>query len=224
MKTRALALTAVALVASAGVSLAAPKPRPVCNLLLDPTGDTFVARAQESAGAYGPHEDTFDITSADIATDAKTITGVIRAKKVAKSNNSSPVGNGYAVEFKIPGSAMTMSLRATFSRAGDLYEASYKDASVPNSPSVLLAVATGVLDEKKNEVRISAPLSVFDSQGGIKPGNKITDLNAFSGRAVPPALAQPGQPISPRFVFADAAIDGPKPYTAGQRSCVPVGK
>lgn len=228
MNARALVATTAALgVVLAGSAIAAPKPapkpKPVCNLLTDPAGDTFAARSQETAGQPGPQEDTLDILSVDVASNATTIAGVVRVKKVAKSGQTSPSGNGYAVDFFLPGSVMTMSLRATYTPSMELYEASFKDESIPNSPSTMLAVAKGTLDAAKNEVRIWAPVSAFASQGGLKPGQKIVGLKGYTGRSFPPAVAQPGQVLSPRFLFADATGEG-KTYTAGAPSCLPVGK
>lgn len=226
MKTRSavvLALTAAALTGTAAD--AAPKPKPVCKIVLDGTGDTFLARPQETAGP-GPQEDGFDITSADIASDAKTLTAVIRVKKLSTAIQTSPAGAGFAFDFLLPSSPMQGSLRAVYVTGQPAYyEATYKDPSVPNSPSTFLGLAKGFADTKKNEVHISVPVSMFSVLGQIKKGTKIQPAGdaATSGRAVPPSPGTKGQPVATRYAFADVATES-KIYTVGAKSCVTPGK
>jgi hypothetical protein len=105
------------------------------------------------------------------------------------------------------------------------FEATYKDPSVPNAPSTFLATVTGVVDEKKKEIRITAPVSTFAVLGAIKANTLITPAAdaATSGRAVPVTPGTAGQPITTRYVFADVALDS-KPYRVGTPSCVTPGK
>lgn len=229
MNVRIAAALAVALAATAaGAADAAPKPKPkvkpVCNLVVDGTGDTFAARAQDGT-APGPQDDAFDIKSADVASDGKVITVAIRVAKLADAQTS-PQGRGFAFDFLLPSSDMQGSLRAVLiTGQAPYFEATLKDPSVPNSPSTFLAYATGVVDTKKNEVRITAPVSTFSELGPIKIGTLITPAAdaATSGRAVPPSPGIAGQPVATRYVFADVATDS-KPYKAGTPSCVTPGK
>src|SRR5262245_27463636 len=67
-----------------------PKPKPVCNLVTDPAGDASLL-----AGASGQGYDaSLDIISADVASDGKTITAVVRVKTLAKPANdtAAPLG------------------------------------------------------------------------------------------------------------------------------------
>ena len=232
MKIRSAAAIALAVATVAAPAAdAAPKkkapkkPPPVCNLVVDPTGDTFLVRAADGT-ANEPKENGLDIVSADIASDAKNVAVAIRVKALGAAVQSSPQGVGFSFDFLLPSSEMQGSLRAVFIQGQPAYyEATVKDPSVPNSPSTFLALAKGATDAKKNEIRIWAPVSVFSSLGTMKNGTVITpaDDAATSGRAVPPSPGMAGQPVATRFVFADVAGDG-KAYKVGTSSCVPIGK
>ena len=226
MNVRTAAALGLALATFAGAAEGAPAKK-VCNLVNDGTGDTFAVRAQDGtpAGAVGPQEAAFDIKTADVAADAKNITAVIRVAKLG-SPATSPQGRGYAFDFLLPTSDMQGSLRAVFINGqAPYFEATYKDPSVPNSPSTFLATVTGFVDEKKNEIHITAPVSVFSELGAIKAGTLITPAGdaATSGRAVPPSPGMAGMPVATRYAFADVATDS-KPFRVGTPSCVTPGK
>ncbi|HEV2891872.1 MAG TPA: hypothetical protein VGX28_15980 [Frankiaceae bacterium] len=226
MNVRSAAALAVALATIGGTAHAAAPVKKVCNNVKDGTGDTFAARSQDAEAVYGPQEDAFDITSADIASDAKFVTAAIRMVSMG-SAQTSPYGKGYAFDFMIPSSEMVITLRAVVPSSGaPVFEASYKDPEVPNSPSTFLGAATGVIDDKKKEVRISAPVSLFAPLGEIKKGTILAppeDSSASAGRAVPVVPGTVGQPTPTRFTFADVALDA-KPYKVGTPSCVTPGK
>jgi hypothetical protein len=227
--TAAIAVALATVTAGAGTAHAAkPKVKPVCNLVTDAAGDTFAFRSQDGtpAAAVGPKEDAFDVLSGDIASDGKTVTTVIRVKKLATSIQTSPEGAGYAFDFLLPTSDLQASMRAVLVNGQKPYfEVTYKDPSVPNSPSTFVALAKGIVDTKKNEIHISAPVAAFADLGPIKPGTVLQPAAdaATSGRAVPPSPGTPGQPVATRYVFADVAAGG-KTYKTGTPSCVVPGK
>lgn len=228
MNVRIAAALAVAL-ASAGLTAAeaAPKkPAPVCNLVTDDKNDTFAFRSQDSTATRGtPYDPAFDIVSGDIASDGKVITAVVRLASVAPAQTS-PQGRGYAFDFLLPTSELTASMRAVLINGqAPYFEATYKDASIPNSPSTFLATVTGKVDEGKKEIRITAPVGVFKSLGPIVKNTLITPAGdaATSGRAIPPSPGVAGQPVATRYVFADVATTS-KPYRVGTPSCVTPGK
>lgn len=201
------------LVASAGLAAAAPAPKPVCNLIDDPKDDTFLVRAQDGAGTYGPQEDSLDIVTADVATDAKTLTGVIRVKSLAAAAATSPGGASYDINFTTPSSPSPLYVRAVVPSTGEpTAEAGSRESLVVTSVSAALGAGTVVVDEAKNEVRFSFPLDHFKAVGGLKPGAKLTFGDITTGRAA-----------GSRAVFADAATST-KTYTVGAPSCVAVGK
>src|SRR3982751_4828473 len=99
MKTR-VALLATSLLVTGGIgaaSTASAKPakakavKPVCNLVQDAKGD---AGANNIPGADGD-----DIVSADVASDATTLTGVIRLAALQANDPQAPFGRNYSVLF-----------------------------------------------------------------------------------------------------------------------------
>ncbi|MBC7373347.1 MAG: hypothetical protein H7323_05090 [Frankiales bacterium] len=193
----ALAL-AVTGVTAFGAS-AAPAPKPVCNLITDPTGDVTVPSAN------------LDIVSADIASDARRLTGVIRVSKLATSDGTAPTGVAYSFYFKLPGSAVQYYLLASVEPA-PVGATTFEFGTVETGNSLTpIGPATGVIDLAKSEVRITAPTTLGSVK--VKPGSKIVSLQAFTQR---------------RFVVllsgADSTeLDESKTYTAGTRSCVTPG-
>lgn len=198
--------------AAAGGALAAPDP--VCNLITDEEGDTFLLRTQDTVGLYGPDESSLDITGGDLASDAKTITGVIRVAELSTTAGTSPVGLSFRLQFALPGQTES-NLYMTANVVGGTESFAVGVRDIATNTSTKLADATGVFDLDNSEVRISAPLDAFKDAGGIKSGARLTlaDLDQTSSR---PSGAGPS-------VFADVAISD-KTYIAGTPSCVAVGK
>lgn len=227
MNARRAAALAVALafVATGSANAAVKKS---CKIVTDNPGDTFAFRSQDGtpAAAVGPKEDGFDILSADIASDSKNVTAVIRVKRFSSAIQTSPLGAGFSFDFLLPTSDLVASMRAVFvSGQKPYFEVTSKNPDVPNSPSTFLALAKGFADTKKNEVHITAPLSAFSSLGAIKKNTLIQPAPdaATSGRAVPTTPGIKDRPVATRYVFADVATVS-KPYRAGNLSCVTPGK
>jgi hypothetical protein len=227
MKLRA-ALVPAALVAGLlvpGASAAAP---PACNTISDPKGDTFAIRLQDGQGAYGPQEDALDVVSADLASDGKVVTAAIRLASFSRAIATSPQGFSVGLDFLIGSSTDVVRLQAVLVNGdSDRFEVSAKAAdAVPNSPSTFVAAVTGVVDDKKSEIRISAPAEVLAAYGALKPGTKLIPNEAESAtvaRGVPALTTTPGAPMTTRGPFADIAAGG-KTVAVGTKSCVVPGK
>ena len=218
----ALLVSLISVGTVAGVAEAAPKPKPKpkpCKLVTDPANDTFAARYQETAnelGApvpYGPQEDTLDILSVDIASNAKTLTAVIRVKKLGTAATS-PGGISFDVNFTIPDGTAPLYLRAVAAAgATPTFEGGTKTSAVATTVANKLADGTGVLDTKTNEIRIHVPIAAFKAQGkGITPTKALTLGEISAGRYA-----------AGRGVFADVVVAG-KVYKAGAVNCVTPGK
>ncbi len=210
IKARLALLTGmVALGAIAGSASAKPLAA-VCNLVVDDKGDangTFLADETPL-----PSEDAVDIVSADLATNAKTITAVIRVAKLSTTVATSPQGLHAKFIFTAPGSEFPLFLQgSTDSVDGATFSAGYID-QISNT----LGAANGVFDTANNEIRISAPLSIFSAQAKIKNGSKLSTFELSSGRYVNGVA----------FSFSDSTDTavGAKSYTAGAASCVKIGK
>lgn len=194
---------------------------PSCRLFEDPKGDTFAVRSQDSAGAYGPQEDSLDIVSGDLASDGTTLSAVIRVNKLAKSASTSPAGLSFRVQFVAPATATdeNLWLSARIGTGEPVFSAGYR--AITANLSTKLVDVKGVFDYAANEVRIWAPLSTFEPRGKIKTGDKlsIADLDQTASRfvAVNPATS------SDTAAFADVSR-GDKTYKVGDKTCAPVGK
>lgn len=194
----ALALTATASLAFAGAAGAAPA-KPVCNLITDGTGDVTAPSAN------------LDIVSADIGSDAKKLTGVIRVAKLATGDGTAPTGVAYNFRFMLPGSDVRYYLLAS-AEPSPLGATTFEFGTIETGNALTpIGDATGTFDLARNEVRITAPTSFGAVK--IKPGTKLVSLQALTQR---------------RFVVllsgADSTvIDERKTYTAGTKTCVKPG-
>ena len=229
MKVR-LALVPLAALVAVGIPVAdaAPKAPPVCQTITDPKGDTFAVRAQDAQGAYGPQENALDIVSGDLASDGKVVTAVVRLQSLSRAIATSPQGFTVGVDFLIGGSAdSVVRLQAVTAGGADRFEVSAKAVdALPNVPSTYVGAATGVIDEKKGEIRIHAPAALLAPYGKVAPGVKLIPNEAESAtasRGVPPITTTPGGPMTTRGPFADIAASG-KTIAVGAPSCVVPGK
>jgi hypothetical protein len=192
--------TGLALGVAGAVVLAGPSGAAgPCNLITDPTGDTT-----------GPST-ALDIVSGDLASDDKTLTGVIRTAALAETDASAPTGIAWSLRWTQPGSELPKYLLASKFQ-GSAVEFSYGE--IDGTSLVELGVGTGVLDIAAKEVRISAPLKGL----GLRKGVSLTELNALGQRVYGVSGAALYSPAD----SSDAATS--KPYTTGAPSCVTPGK
>ncbi len=204
-----LTATVCGLLAATGVAAqAAPKKAaPACNLVVDAKGDAtqFYVLGDGSV----PNEPAADILSADIATNGKQMTTVLRIDKLAKSSSASPLGFVWYVYFDVDG--ITFFTQTKADPTGDTYSLGYLDPTGIRS-AVADPAATGVIDTDKNEVRVTFNLSQLEPQAKLKTGGKITGIRGLTNRSAIRIVLQ-----------SDEAI-GAKSYVEGTPSCVTVGK
>ena len=196
-----------ALAAATGVAAAAPAAKPSCNLVTDAKGDGGIATSSGDV----------DILSADIASNAKVITAVIRLDgDPASFNPQAPGGKNYYLSFVAPGSEQPQFLSAEYDPvAGASYHSGYEEDvnGVGNKTSDPDAVAGSV---KGNVITITAPLSAFSSRTSLKPGKKLTGLTAE-------VFALIGTSVT-GGLLANADDAAGTSYTTGGASCVVPGK
>lgn len=225
----ALLATALLLPVGAGVATAAPKAKPkpvkpVCNLVVDDTGDA------ELAGVPGGTGD--DIVSGDVASDGVTVTGVVRTASLAVNDPEWLNGRAYFAEFTAPGSADVLFLQARNYPTGVIYSYGYSgvDPTSGINTSYTLGSATGTIDTAKKEVRISAPVKGFvdGAKAKIAKGSKLSGLGARvyrqGGQGLVPSQTVNGTrvPLGGFNVLLDEATGSS--YVVGHPSCVAVGK
>ena len=221
-------LAVVSALVAPSAQAAPAKAKPTCKTIIDPAGDTFAARSQDAQGAYGPQEDALDIVSGDLASDGKTVTAVVRLKTLSRAIQTSPTGLTVGLDFLIGDSTSVVRLQAVLvNGSADRFEVSSKAAdAVPNTPSTYVGEVKGVVDAKKNEIRIHAPAALLAPYGAVKPGVKLFPNEAESAtasRGVPAITTTPGQPMTTRGPFADIAAGGAA-VVVGAPSCVVPGK
>ncbi len=195
---------AVCAVAVSGTAGAAAKPS--CNLITDAPDDAKGLLITDPA-PMPTSAKNLDVLSADIASDAKNITAVVRVTALDATDTESPGGRTYYTYFTAAGVDFYMT--ASRSAVGaDTFSVGFVDTTGRSK----LAGATGVFDLAKKEVRVSAPLAAFAAQAKLTPGTSLTGLNVLSQRIVG-ALT-----LSADEAASDAA------YTVGGASCVKVNK
>jgi hypothetical protein len=207
----ALALAAVLALAGAGLAHAAAPVAPSCNLLVDDKGDA------QFLGAV-PNDANLDITSADVASDAKTITAVLRLAAYADTDPQSPLGRGYYVLFNAPG--LDFPIYFNMQITPDLTRFAWGDRetlATGNGSYVKKGDATGVIDAAKGEIRISVPVSDVKGIAKVAPGAKLSSLTANATAVL--GTSATGGLVS---TVDDAASS--KTYTMGTPSCVVPGK
>ena len=210
MTLRSAALVAAVATLAIGVpaATAAPKkkaPPPVCNLVVDDKGDETVP------------DPTLDVLSADIASDARKITGVIRLSGDPDSTSpTSPTGRTYNLMFS--GTKPTNPVFFAFILGPTAQAATYGFRNT--TTNVNEGVGEATVKIVGNDIYMTAPLSAFAPYGKFKPGNKITGLTAATGRMLG-AFAS-SSVYAYNSVAGDATSEG-RTYTAGTRSCVKVG-
>ena len=227
MKVRA-ALLIVALLpvgaASHAWGVSKPKAKPVCQIIKDATGDAAYNGAV-------PGDGNDDVVSGDLASDGKTITGVIRLAALSQPDPMAPFGQGFFVRFTPKGTDKVLFVSARTYPTGTTFVYGYAapDPNTGVNTSYTLGTAKGVLDTARKEVRISAPVAGFvPAQVKLVKGLKLLSPTADTWRIVGQGVV-PSQEVGGARVpigglllpFDDAT--GPA-YVVGTPSCVKPGK
>jgi hypothetical protein len=207
--TRAAALLSLSsLVLTCGVAGAAakkPVPKPVCNLVLDDAGDASVLGPD-------PSDSSLDILSADVASDAKSFTAVLRVKSVS-AGSLAATGRNYYVQITTPSYPNPIYFSYETDPTGAYYnwgELAPGTGGVGTYTSK--GTATGSIVPAKNEIHITVPVAELRLLANLKPGTKVSSVHANTTAA---------------FVVLVSTVDeadSSKAYIAGAKSCVVPGK
>lgn len=192
-----------------------------CNLVKDPKGDADV-RVEETLPGAGTqtvatgqgNDPALDIITADIVSDAKRITAVVRVPKVSKTSAIYPYGATWRVNFSADGA--DLAIYAISDRDGVVGSYSFTDTT---GGHILGSDGKVVFDTKKSEIRITVPLAGFAAEATIKKGTAITEMSAMTG-----AILQVPGVGNLRFPTVDTTAVSSAKYTAGAGSCVTVNK
>lgn len=207
--------TSFALVAPADAKLAT-----LCNLVTDRTGDAYWNPAGYvpvlPPGTAGS-DDAMDITSADVASDTRMITGVLRVKQLSSASVHAPAGMSWRVGFTAGRFSFALAGHAS-TTGSPAFDASY---STVDAGATYGLGATGVFDTARSEVRITVPLSLLAAQTDIKPGTILRGITGETAQEirVPNVIG----PLGLSSMHSVDRASGDTVYVAGEKSCVRVG-
>jgi len=217
--------------ASAAKPKPKPAPKPVCNLVPGTADDALFDPT--TSGAPGPNDPNGDILSANIASNAKTITAVIRVKTLATPDTTFPGAHYYMLIWSVPDHTSPLYLGATVDpnpAAGTAYGPQFvfgdggdiaKAISYYNIASA--AKVTGKVDTAKNTITMSVPIAQLAGYGTFKPGTHFSGIQAESqattnGPVLPQNVPSVGGSIA--WGWQEDLDDATKDYIAGTPSCV----
>ena len=203
---RTVVLAVALAVACAPGAVAAPKPKPVCNLLLDPRGD---ALAGTPAG--------LDLLGGDVATNAAYLTVALRlAGPATGSDPAAPFGRGYLVELsgEKPVNRIWLRYVETPVRTDTTY-GYYRAATRAYVP-----IGRASLRVSDSVLFLTLPLLAVEAHGRFTPGSRLTGLRAEAARVVGATVTE--QVWLSDLLETDTTGKGAT-YRAGTPSCVRVG-
>jgi len=248
MRARAVVIAGLAIaVAVSGEANAAghkakPKPKPVppvCNIVTDSAGDSNVDLTLGLAPSKMPADANGDILSADLASDGKFVTAVMRVKSLATPDTAFPEAHLYMLSWTAPGHSSPVYLAATVdpNPASAAYgpQFIFGDGASVTAPAigpivsyynVASAAVKGTIDAAKNTITLSVPVSAISSYGKFTPGNHFSSIQAstqalVNGPVLPTNVPDVGGSVG--WGFQEDVADGAKPYVAGTPSCVKPG-
>ncbi|HVF20349.1 MAG TPA: hypothetical protein VNA14_08910 [Mycobacteriales bacterium] len=205
MRAVRLALLCTALAAGMAVP-SATAARRGCPMVVDQASDAVLSW-DPTVERDMPH---LDLRSADLTSDARSITAVVRVTKLAATSPEGPFGSRWELSFRASGSPRFLYLSAVVRAEGEAgtYTASTLDPTTGTRTS--LATVKGSYDRARNEVRVIAPLDVFESVSPLVSGTWLEGATAVSGRLSLPAVTS--------YYPADQTRAGA--HRVGSRSCV----
>jgi hypothetical protein len=224
MRRTAALLVLAATLAVPATADAAPAKK-VCGLVRDAAGDTSSPAPDKALDAQ------LDITSADVATDKKNVTVVLRLAALTASDVANPQGRVY--EFDFTAAEKNFIVMGSLLPGGNSFSVFISDTHFEEGKSGARAAtgignATGVIDVAAKEVRMTAPLTVFDPHANLRSGT-LYYLSAWTYRAngmsAQPALEQATIEVTTAFgIGVDQAWGRKAYYKAGAQSCVRPGR
>jgi hypothetical protein len=198
-------LTATALAAGtllAGPASAAKLP---CAVLKDSANDAGWAN---NAGGATLADPSLDIVSADVASDGKTLTAVIRVKQLTQTDNLAPTGRSWGIS--MAAGTSPLGLNAFLSPFGERF-----------------STGKGKFDYAKNEIRIHIALAdvpFFKVKKGTILRNLNVTTSTYVGYPKEADAVHLGAGIGAPGGNADTAQNPKAYYKVGTLNCVKLGK
>jgi hypothetical protein len=196
---------------TAGAVVKKPVVKPSCNLVTDAAGDSAV-----------PGDDSLDIVGADIASNTKSFTTVIRVKSIG-AKSLSQLGKELQIQFDLPGAEARVWMGYTNSvYGGDMFQYGLIGKGTGGAVTSPTGDAVGIIDTAKTEVRMTVPVGDMNALGKATPGAKVTNITVSASQLIGVSPNATGTYAYNVFDADDAA--GTKTYVAGNPSCVKPGK
>lgn len=211
MRRFPLALLLLLVVAGAAPSAAAP-----CPLVADPAYDDQVWPA-ESGTPREASSPRVDITSADVVSDLRVVTAVIRVRGLNTFDPSAESGIGYWLMFTIGETDFTM----TAERSPE--SSRFMLVLRRGSFGEVLGYVDGSFNGDRNEVRITAPVSLFRPHVRLVRGTTLRSVTAVSFREQGVAqlpVSVMGRPYGYMNGFSADQTRPGRTYVAGSGGCV----
>src|SRR3954451_2385113 len=244
MRARAVVVAGIAVaVCAAGVANATPraaKPNhvpAVCNLLTDPTGDALFDPVGTGLSQF-PADPNGDILSADVASDARNVTAVLRLKSLASPDTTYPLAHFYMVSWYVRGHATPVYLGGTLDpnpAAGTVFGPQFVFGYAGSQDAATFTFSyynigsskvKATIDTAKKTLTLSVPISAISSYGKFTPGAKFSGISAQTQALVNGPVFPQNEPLlggSSGVGFQEDTADGGKDYVAGSPSCVKPG-
>lgn len=187
----------------------AVKAKPMCHQITDPAGDATGALVNGPLGSS--NDDYLDILGADVASDGKALTAVIRLKAVG-ADSTSLTGSRIYFNFSTGGQKLFVAAILD-GKGGATYSAG--DFNGTAGARHTISAVTGSMSTTAKEIHITAPASTWPVP--IKSGVTLDSLGVLAARFYG-ANAIRGVTSA----VDDAATTAT--YTVGAKSCVTPGR
>ena len=213
MHRLAVVVVALGVAASATPSLAGTSRS--CLVIRDAAGD---ATDQPHLAVPGVNQPDLDIVSADVASDARSVTTVVRVQDLGTALEAPGRRNQYRFSFHLGyyGDVVTYAYRGV---DGEKFNVTVPTEGEETTKTLL--PATGVFDVARNEVRVTIPLKQASGNRGMRKPTYFTKLAAESFRGAGAVAGVAGGVGVATGI--DHASSGGR-YLAGSPSCVQVGR
>ena len=209
----ALLVAAVCLTGLATPGVAGQKR--ACMLVRDVAGD---ATDQPGLAVPGINQPDLDIVSADVASDPRAVTTVVRVQDLGTALDAAGRRTQYRFSFHLGayGDVVTYAYRGV---DGEKFHVTVPTEGEGTTKTLL--PATGVFDVARSEVRVTIPLQQASGNRKIRRPTYISELAAATFRGVGPVAGVAGS------IGVSTGVDtasSTSRYVVGSPSCVQVGR